>query len=133
MAIQIRRGALVSWFVLQALAASGCDDPEDAQEQCKSLVVTYCDRVVSCAEQGQLLNASFGRAELRDECEDFLKNDAHCEDAVRVGGSFDRCVDESSQLSCTVLNDVVANASSSQERYLGAIPSSCEDSVKYSD
>ena len=131
MAMQIRLATLAMASVMALL--SGCDDPEKAQDKCASLVSTYCDRVVSCAQQGNLLNGKFGPNDLRSECEKFMNDDARCHDAVRVGKSFNQCVDESSQVSCADLVDTLSNADSQNDRYLGAIPASCQDSVKYVD
>jgi hypothetical protein len=120
-------------FVLVSLLAVGCDDPEKAQDKCEGLTTTYCDRVVTCAVQADLLGADFTANDLRDECEMHLQNNAHCEDAVRVSKNFSECLDSSSAISCAVITTALSGSSDLDDRYIDPLPATCEGAVLYSD
>lgn len=121
-------------FVSLSLLALGCgDEPEKAQDKCESLVTTYCDRFVSCAMRSGNLGAEFTANDLRDECESFMLDNAHCEDAVRVSKNFGACVDDVNALSCDTINAAIGSSTSLDERYLSELPNACVGAVLYND
>jgi hypothetical protein len=129
MSIQFRSFALVS-FSLFALACGG-DDPEKVQDKCETLVTTYCDRVVSCADDADLLNGAVDANDLRDECESFLEDNAHCEDAIRVSKDYGECIRESKVNSCAAINESLLMYEEVEPRYLSVLPDSCVGAVEY--
>ncbi|HEX5659392.1 MAG TPA: hypothetical protein VFX59_19490 [Polyangiales bacterium] len=117
MSIQLRSFALVSLSLL-ALAC-GSEDPK-AQDKCETLVVSYCDRVASCAERAGVLDASYSADDLRDDCELSFNGDARCEDAVQVSSRYDQCIGAVKSLSCDDINDALVSSEPTP------LPSSCE-------
>jgi hypothetical protein len=120
-------------LVSVSLLAIGCDDPEQAQGKCESLVQSYCDRYVSCGNQAGGFNDNFTAEDLRDECTEFMLGNAHCEDAVRVSKEFGSCMNDARSLSCDVIDDSISSSSSLDERYIAPLPNDCQGAVLYND
>jgi hypothetical protein len=119
MSIQFRSFAFVS-FSLFALGC-GSDDPT-AQDKCETLVSSYCDRAVSCAQRAKLLDSSYTAADLREDCELGWETDVACEDTVRVSANYGECIRDVKSLSCDELNDVFNGGTP-------PLPSSCEEVI----
>jgi hypothetical protein len=132
MSIQLRSLVFVS-FSLFALACGDDDSGSKVQGQCKSLVTSYCSRVVSCAQKDDLLEADFTADDLRDECQEYMLDDAHCEDAVRVSKSYGQCLSQAKTLDCDDVTDALTNSSDLSERYIEPLPTSCQGAVLYDE
>lgn len=130
MSIQLRAFAFAS---LALLSAACGDDPEKAQDKCETLVTSYCDRVVTCAEQADLLSSDFTSADLRDECEQFMEGNARCETAVRVSSDYGQCLSQAKALSCGEITDALQASTDISERYLTPLPSTCQGAVLYTE
>lgn len=102
----------------------GCDD--SPREKCEKLIDTFCETVTSCADDADLLDPSYSRADLLADCKQTVGEGAHCADAEDVTGDYDRCLAASSErLDCDESNESLLNDQTF------AIPAICEGVIQY--
>ena len=77
-----------------ACVVSACSggDEAGAVEKCDRFVDTLCDRIVSC-----IGNITHG------ECVQVSQQEVGCGAALEVSESYDRCIDQFSTFSCSIL------------------------------
>jgi hypothetical protein len=78
-----------------------------AVQKCNDLIDTFCERVVGCAEDEDLIDERYPATELNTECKAAIGEVLPCESAVDVGKSYAKCLSDVEKFSCELSNDAL--------------------------